>query len=181
MAVIRLVTEIRAPIERCFDLSLSVDIHMASTAKTNERAIAGVTSGLMQLGDSVTWRAKHLGIVQDLTSTISYFDRPRMFVSEMVKGAFQRLHHEHLFESRGEFTTMIDHFDYEAPLGPLGRWAERLFLTNYLRGFLIERNETIKRVAERDEWMAFVNFSLVKPFLVKPFLVKPYLVEPDQR
>jgi len=167
MAVIRLNTEIRAPIERCFDLSLSVDIHMASTAKTNERAIAGVTSGLMRLGDRVTWRAKHLGVVQDLTSTISYLERPRMFVSEMVKGAFKRLYHEHIFEARGDLTTMIDHFEYEAPLGPLGRWAEKLFLTSYMRGFIIERNETIKRVAESDEWMAFVCSSHVKPSLLQ--------------
>ena len=156
MASILLRTEIHAPRERCFDLSLSVDIHMASTARTGEKAIAGVNSGLMKLGDVVTWEAKHLGRVQQLTSTISYFDRPHMFVSQMVKGAFARLYHEHIFEERGPITVMIDKFEFDAPFGILGKLAEKLFLTNYMRGFLIERNETIKRVAESDEWRRFL-------------------------
>ena len=156
MAIIKLITEIHAPVERCFDLSLSVDIHMASTAKTNERAIAGVTSGLMKLGDTVTWRAKHLGVVRDLTSTISYYDRPHKFISQMLKGPFKRLYHEHIFEQRGPVTVMTDHFDYAAPMGILGKLVERLFLTNYMRGFLIERNETIKRVAQSDAWKRFI-------------------------
>src|ERR1051325_5401841 len=98
MPTIELKTEINAPIERCFLLSLSVDLHTMSTQETNERAIAGVTSGLMKLNDVVTWRAKHFGIYQNLTSRIAEYNSPTYFVSEMVEGAFKKLHHQHIFE-----------------------------------------------------------------------------------
>jgi ligand-binding SRPBCC domain-containing protein len=156
MALITLMTEIKAPIERCFDLSLSVDIHVRSTARTGERAVAGVTSGLMEYGDTVTWRAKHFGITQDLTSTISFYDRPRMFVSEMTKGAFKKLHHEHLFEVRGPITVMIDRFQIEAPFGILGKIFMSLILKRYMQGFLEERNQTIKSIAESHEWRRYL-------------------------
>jgi hypothetical protein len=135
MALITLKTEIKAPAERCFDLSLSVDIHVKSTARTGERAIAGVTSGLMKYGDTVTWRAKHLGVTQNLTSTIGYYDRPRMFVSEMTKGAFKKLYHEHIFEARGA-------------------------VKRYMQGFLEERNETIKNIAESEEWRKYLPVTV---------------------
>jgi ligand-binding SRPBCC domain-containing protein len=160
MALITLKTEIKAPAERCFDLSLSVDIHVKSTARTGERAIAGVTSGLMMYGDTVTWRAKHLGVTQDLTSTISYYDRPRMFVSQMTKGAFKKLYHEHIFEARGPVTVMTDKFQIEAPFGILGRIFMVLFLKRYMQGFLEERNETIKDIAESEEWRRYLPVTV---------------------
>ncbi len=45
---------IEAPPEAIFDLSLDIDAHMASMADSNERAVAGVTSGLIGLGEEVT-------------------------------------------------------------------------------------------------------------------------------
>src|SRR5258707_14446209 len=62
MPLIRLETYINAPIKRCFDLSLSVDLHRHSVADTHERPVAGVNSGGMKLGDTVTWEAIHFGI-----------------------------------------------------------------------------------------------------------------------
>jgi hypothetical protein len=56
-------TRIAAPAERCFLLSLSVDLHKASTEQTSEEAIAGVTSGIMGPGEDVTWRARHFGLM----------------------------------------------------------------------------------------------------------------------
>ncbi len=91
MALIRLETYINAPIERCFDLSLSVDLHRYSVAHTHERPVAGVTSGVMKLGDTVTWEAVHFGIKQHLTSKITAYERPYRFTDEMVRGAFQEL------------------------------------------------------------------------------------------
>jgi ligand-binding SRPBCC domain-containing protein len=160
MAIMTLRKEILAPIERCFELSLSVDIHVRSTERTGERAVAGVTSGLMNQGDTVTWRAKHLGITQALTSSIPYFDRPRMFVSEMTKGAFKKLYHEHIFETRGPVTIMTDRMQIEAPLGILGKIVMAAFLKNYMRGFLLERNATIKAIAESDEWRKYLPETL---------------------
>lgn len=55
-------TRIGAPVEVVLDLSLDIDAHMASMAHSGERAIGGVTSGLIGLGEEVTWRARHFGI-----------------------------------------------------------------------------------------------------------------------
>ena len=44
--------------------------------KTQERAIAGVTHGLIELGDEVTWEARHFGIRQTLKVRITGFERP---------------------------------------------------------------------------------------------------------
>src|SRR3989441_7405591 len=98
MAIIRLETYINAPIERCFDLSLSVDLHRHSVAHTHERPVAGVTSGMMKLGDTVTWEAVHFGIKQHLTSKITAYERPYRFTDEMVQGAFQKITHIHRSE-----------------------------------------------------------------------------------
>ncbi len=156
MATIELVTLILAPKERCFDLSRSVELHVASTKHTGERAVAGVTSGLLQLGEEVTWSARHFGVRQKLTSRITAFERPVHFRDSMVAGAFRRFDHDHFFTARGDATEMRDVFDFESPLGPLGRIADALVLTRYLRGLLERRNEMIKHAAESDEWRALL-------------------------
>ena len=152
MPTIEFTVMIHAPIERCFDLARSVDLHMLSTADTGERAIAGVTQGLMGLNDEVTWSARHFGVRQRLTSRIVAYDRPRHFRDSMVRGAFRRFDHDHFFEVREDYTEMRDRFDFDSPFGPIGRLANMLVLTRYMRGFLERRNLIVKRVAESDEW-----------------------------
>jgi ligand-binding SRPBCC domain-containing protein len=152
MSRIVLVTLIQAPPERCFDLSRSVDLHVASTRQTGERAVGAVTSGLLGPGEEVTWSARHFGIRQTLTSRITAFDRPRHFRDSMVRGAFRRFDHDHFFTARGEGTEMRDVFDFESPLGPFGRIADAVVLERYLRRLLERRNEEIKRVAESEAW-----------------------------
>jgi len=158
MPILRIVTHIAAPVEHCFDLARSIDLHSRSTEKTGERAIAGVTSGLIGEGGEVTWRAQHFGVWQTLTSRITVCDRPRHFRDVQVRGTFARLEHDHFFEPEASVgTRMTDVFDYAAPLGPLGRVAERLFLSAYLRRFLEERNAVVKAVAESpDEWRRYL-------------------------
>jgi ligand-binding SRPBCC domain-containing protein len=153
MACIELTTNIAAPVERCFDLARSTEMHTRSTAATGETVVGGRTSGLFELGDEVTWRARHFGVWQTLTSRITAFERPFYFRDSMVKGAFARFDHDHRFTSDGRGgTVMLDRFDYTAPLGPLGRLAEALFLTAYLRRLLETRNREIKAVAESEDW-----------------------------
>ena len=148
MPTIRLETPIHAPPERCFDLSLSVDLHAQSQAYAHERPIAGVMAGGMRLGDTVTWEAVHFGIKQHLTSRITAYERPARFTDEMVAGIFQQLHHTHFFIRQPYGTLMLDVFTFRAPLGILGRLAELLFLTRYMRGLLRARNRYLKHVAE---------------------------------
>jgi ligand-binding SRPBCC domain-containing protein len=148
MPTIRLETSIDAPPERCFDLSLSVDLHRHSVAHTHERPIAGVTSGVMKLGDTVTWEAVHFGIKQHLTSKITAYERPYRFTDEMIQGAFQEITHVHEFVRQPSGTLMIDLFTFRAPFGILGRLAETLILTRYMKGLLLTRNRYLKQVAE---------------------------------
>jgi len=146
--IIELSTIINAPIERCFDFARSIDLHLESTKQTGERAVAGRTSGLIGLGETVTWQAKHFGIRQTLTSKIIRFEYPSYFTDEMVNGAFKSFRHDHLFSSVGCQTIMKDVFDFESPLGWLGKLANFLFLTRYMRKLLVIRNQVIKQVAE---------------------------------
>jgi ligand-binding SRPBCC domain-containing protein len=150
MPTIRLETSVNAPTERCFDVSLNVDVHRQSTAHTHERAVAGVTSGVMKLGDTVTWEAVHFGLKQHLTSKITLYERPHRFIDEMVKGAFQEMIHLHEFVPQPAGTIMIDTFTFRAPWGPLGRLAEALVLTRYMKELLLTRNRYLKQIAEAD-------------------------------
>ena len=59
MSRIELETPIDAPPERCFDISRSIELHLEAAADRSERAIDGVTSGLLGEGDTVTWEARH--------------------------------------------------------------------------------------------------------------------------
>jgi len=149
MPKIELLTEINAPIEKVFDLSRSIDLHMESTKQTGERAIAGKTNGLIGLGETVTWRAKHFGIWQTLTSKIVEFEPPNLFVDEMVSGAFKGFRHEHNFITSGDQTIMKDIFEFESPLGILGRIFNKLILTPYMTKLLVKRNKVIKEAAEK--------------------------------
>lgn len=148
MPVIVLHTIINAPVQVVFDLSRSIDLHKLSTAHTNEEAVAGKTSGLISLGESVTWRAKHLGITQKLTSTITAYNTPYYFADEMVKGAFKRFKHEHIFKVQNGIVTMTDIFDYESPFWIFGKIADTLFLKEYMANLLITRNAMVKEFAE---------------------------------
>jgi ligand-binding SRPBCC domain-containing protein len=152
MPKIELRTEINAPKKIVFDLSRSIDLHKISTKHTNEEAIAGVTSGLINLNETVTWRAKHFGFYQILTSKITEFKQPNFFSDEMVEGAFKSFRHEHHFENIDGATIMIDHFIYISPFGILGRIADFLFLKKYMTNLLEKRNSTIKEFAESDKW-----------------------------
>jgi ligand-binding SRPBCC domain-containing protein len=156
MARIELALLVAAPPSRCFDLARSIDAHIQSAAGTGERAVGGRTSGLLDLGDEVTWRARHLGVWQELTSRITAFERPRHFRDSMVRGAFARFDHDHYFEAANGATLLRDVFDYRAPLGPLGWLAERLFLSAYMRRFLLARMRELKVLAESDAWARFV-------------------------
>ena len=148
MPVIDLSTSISAPPQICFDLARDIDLHVRSTPGTNERAVRGITSGLIGLGQEVTWEATHFGIRQRLTSRITAFDRPRHFRDSLVRGAFRRFDHDHFFLPDGASTTMRDVFDYESPFGWLGRYADRLFLRSYMVRLLAQRASIIKVAAE---------------------------------
>jgi len=153
MPVIELETVIKSSnIEVVFDLIRSIDLHQVSTRKTNEKAISGRISGLIELGETVTWRAKHLGFYQELTSIITDFESPIFFADEMYEGIFKNFRHEHYLRKENHDVVVRDVFQYTSPLGILGKVADVLFLKSYMKRFLMERNQVIKEFAETEKW-----------------------------
>jgi ligand-binding SRPBCC domain-containing protein len=146
---IRLQTVIAAPAGDCFDLSLSVDAHTASMSTSGERAISGLTRGAMKLGDTVTWRARHFGIVFRMTCAITEYDHPRRFVDEQQRGPFRRWRHEHTFTATADGRTqMTDIVQFQSPLGAAGSLADRLVLDHYMSRLLRQRNAWLKATLE---------------------------------
>ncbi|WP_159020991.1 SRPBCC family protein [Algibacter sp. L3A6] len=157
MPKIKLQTKIKATRNIVFDLSRSIDLHKISTEHTNEEAIAGKTSGLIGMNESVTWRAKHFGVYQNLTSKITEYNRPKYFTDQMVKGAFKEFKHEHHFEELNDETLMTDLFYYKSPFGMLGEIADKLFLKKYMIELLTERNRIVKQFAESERWKEIIS------------------------
>ena len=128
------------PKPELFDLARSIDAHKDSMARSREDAVAGVTSGLISLGERVTWRAWHFGIPIRMTSRITQMEAPDYFVDEQVRGPFRRFRHVHEFSEDSHGTTMVDRIEFAAPFGPVGRVVERLVLARYLHTLIETRN-----------------------------------------
>ncbi len=143
-----IVTDIAAPVERCFDLSRDIDLHLESMVASKERVIGGVASGLIGADEEVTWQARHFGIQWRMTSRITAFEPPHRFVDEMVRGPFATFRHEHRFERHGGGTRMTDVVEVRMGLGPIGRVAD-LVAAPYLRRLLTIRNTAIRARAEQ--------------------------------
>jgi ligand-binding SRPBCC domain-containing protein len=158
MYEIRTSTRIAAPIERVFDLARSIEAHLASADGTAEAAVAGRTSGLLELDETVTWRARHFGVRQHLTSRITAFDRPNHFQDRMVRGSFRSLEHDHFFRQQpGGEVEMYEVLRFAAPPPGLGWIIERLVLGPYFKRFLHNRNQALKRMAESSEWQKLLT------------------------
>lgn len=148
MSRIRLEILVSAPVRVVFDLARDLDFHARSLAHTGEEAVGGRTSGLIELGEEVEWRARHLGFVWRLRSRITAMDRPRSFTDVQITGPFARYEHRHEFVETDGGTLMIDDWNHVAPLGRLGRLADALVLTRHLRQILEVRQRELKREAE---------------------------------
>lgn len=149
MTTIYLETKIKAPKKIVFDASRDIDIHQKSASKTSEKAIAGITSGLINLNETVTWRGKHFGFYLTHKSRITAMNFYNYFVDEMEKGKFKTFKHEHFFEEQNGITIMKDKLQYETPFGIFGELFDILFLEKHLTQFLLERNKTLKEVSEK--------------------------------
>ena len=140
---------VRAPPAACYALALNVQAHLDSTQQTGERVVAGPPGGQLQLGDVVTWEARHFGFRQRLTVRITAATEPHHFRDELVKGAFRTLCHDHYFDVIPGGTRVRDVFVFTSPAGFLGRWFERRYLTRYLTRLLQIRNAVLKQRLEQ--------------------------------
>lgn len=152
MPTIHLTTFIAAPADRVFDLCRSIELHKKSMVHKQEQAVAGTTMGLINLDETVTWKARHLMKTRILRVHITAMERPTFFIDEMRKGDFKHMKHEHHFKQIENGTLMIDIFSYESPYGGLGRLVNKLYLTRYLQKLLEHRNAVIKEYAESNKW-----------------------------
>ncbi|MEL1252532.1 SRPBCC family protein [Flavobacterium sp. DGU38] len=148
MTTINLKTAINASLKTVFDVSRNIDIHQQSAAPSKEKAIAGVTSGLINLNETVTWRGKHFGFYLTHKSRITAMNFYDYFVDEMEEGKFKSFKHEHFFKEINGVTIMTDQLQYETPFGIIGKLFDALFLKNHLTRFLLMRNEILKKISE---------------------------------
>lgn len=148
MAEIQLETIIHATAEVCFDLVRDIRVHTETTMETDERAVAGVTRGMIALGQTVTFEGTHFGMRQRMTVKVTEYERPRLFVDEMIEGTFRSFRHVHEFVEFSGITTMRDTLTWVSPLGPIGRIVDKLLLENHLRDLVARRNLRLKAIAE---------------------------------
>ena len=151
MTQIKTSTTINAPIEIVFNNCRNIDIHQYSASKTNEKAIIGRTSGLINKGETVTWKGKHFGIYIQHESIISEMNFPNYFVDEQLKGQFKSFKHQHFFTQKENQTIMTDILDYETPFGYIGKLFDKLLLVNHLTNFIIYRNTILKELSENHQ------------------------------
>ncbi|KIA85360.1 SRPBCC family protein [Flavobacterium sp. AED] len=151
MTTIKIRTKIKAPIQTVFDVSRDIDVHQQSASPTKETAIDGITTGLINYNETVTWRGKHFGFYLTHKSRITAMNLYEYFVDEMEEGKFKSFRHEHFFYEKNGVTTMKDKLYYEMPYGLLGELFDFLFLKNHLINFLIERNKILKNLSENEQ------------------------------
>ncbi|MCD0466901.1 SRPBCC family protein [Flavobacterium sp. ENC] len=151
MTTIHLATQINASKQITFDTARDIDLHQKSAATSNEKAIAGITSGLINKNETVTWRGKHFGFYLTHKSRITQMDLYDYFLDEMEEGKFRSFRHQHFFEEKNGITIMKDHLQYETPYGIFGKLFDVLFLEKHLTNFLLARNKILKETAEKKQ------------------------------
>lgn len=157
MPEIQLSTFIKAPRERIFDLSRSIDLHIISTKHTREQAVAGVMEGLIGLNETVTWQAFHLFKKRRFSSILSAMTRPEYFRDEMTEGDFVYFKHDHYFTESGTGTLMQDIIEFKSPYRIIGKVFNKIYLTRYLKDLVIKRNSGIKLYAESGKWRSILK------------------------
>ena len=148
MSELILETWINARAEICFDLMRDIRIHTETTANTNEKAVGGVTDGKIGLGQTVTFKGTHFGFRQRLMVKVVEFERPYLFVDEMIEGTFKSFRHIHEFSLQDGGTLMRDTLIWTSPFGILGRIVDKLLLQKHLRNLVTTRNAKLKQIAE---------------------------------
>lgn len=148
MTTFSLETTIAASPARVYDLSRDIDAHEASMAASGETAVGGTTEGLLELGQTVTWRARHFGFTFHMTSQLTETIPPDRFIDEQLEGPFEFWWHLHVFEAIVDGTLMTDTIRYEPPFGWVGLALDRVFLRRYLIKLISQRNLYIKETAE---------------------------------
>lgn len=157
MPTLHLTSFIAAPQDIVFDLNRNVSLHKISMEHVKEEAVGGVTSGLINKEDTVTWKGKHLFKTRYFTSKIIEMKPYETFTDKMVKGDFKFFEHQHYFKPADNGTIVIDIIKYETPYGFIGELVNKFYLSSYLEKLISHRNKVIKQYAETDKWRALLS------------------------
>ncbi len=149
MARFVLETVIAAAPSVVFAASLDPGLHVRSMARYGETMEEAPTGGAFFEGATVTWRARHFGIPFRLRSVVFDIDPPHRFCDRQIAGPFASFLHEHVFEEHPVGTTMRDTIMFRSPFGPIGRAVDALFLREYMRRLIAERNAALVASIER--------------------------------
>jgi ligand-binding SRPBCC domain-containing protein len=156
METIRVATWIDAPVERCFLLSLSMDVHAASASGAWPSARRGVASGLLREGETVTLPGRPFGVLRH-TCRIDELRPHSYFRDVMVAGNFRHFIHEHHFAPMNDGTRIRDEIRFSSRWGSVGNLLAR----KRLKAYLMERAAAIKRIAESDEWRRYLDHEIL--------------------
>lgn len=157
MPTVHITTFIAAPAEVVFDLSRHIGLHKISQQTHKEEAVGGTTNGLIQKGEFVTWKAKHLFKTRILKIRIKEMNPFSFFEDVMEEGDFKLFQHQHYFKPVQNGTIVIDKLNFESPYGIVGSLFNHLYLTNYMKLLLQQRNKVIKEYAESKKWEALLT------------------------
>lgn len=140
---------IAAPRADVFAASLDPGLHVRSMARYGETMVEAPVGGIFREGSTVTWRAKHFGIPFRLRSVVFDIDPPHRFCDRQISGPFGAFLHEHVFEEHPQGTLMRDTVTFRSPLGPIGRLVDAVFMREYMRRIIDERNAVLAAELER--------------------------------
>ena len=152
MFYIHLTTFIKAPAKLVFDLSRNATVFRKALEGRSEKLTANATGILLNVSDTMTLSAKHLGKTRMTTLRITEMDDALKFVEEQVKGDLKSFRHEHHFKEVDNGSLLIDMVYMEEPRDAIGGLIGRMFMKGYFEKMLHKRNEVIRQYAESDKW-----------------------------
>jgi uncharacterized protein (TIGR01777 family) len=136
-------TRINAPIDEVF--AFFSDAANLGVITPPDLAFRIVTPQPIDMGDGtvIDYRIGIGPFPMRWRTVIESWRPPQGFIDSQHKGPYRSWWHSHSFRSDGDSTVMEDRVYYAAPLGPLGRIANRLFIARMLRRIFSYRSQAI--------------------------------------
>jgi hypothetical protein len=156
MPTIHLTTFIAQSAEVVFDLSRHVGLHKDAMLSSREEAVAGTRFGLLESGETITWRSRHFFKDWLMRVRVLEMIKPERYIIEQAMGPFLEFRHERYVKPCENGSLLINLIHYEWPQGRIGRIADRLYLRNYLEHLIQLHNETIRKAAEGNRWKTYL-------------------------
>ena len=152
MAKIHFTTFIKAPAKRVFDLSRSANLFQISSDNIFEKFVEGLSSGLMNENETVSYQAKYFYRTRNLTLKIINLNIPNQITIQLIMKGFKSFQYNLYFKSIKNGTFLIDIIEYERSYGLMGKLLDKIFIKNHIAKLLSYRNEVINQYAETAKW-----------------------------